>query len=53
MNGNLDDLFRPENQACSPALSDVGSLCLGTKGDLLMSFERSLMQGQGNQPLPV
>jgi hypothetical protein len=31
--------FWHKNQACSPALSDVESLYLGTKGDLLMSFQ--------------
>ncbi|KAG1681086.1 Atrial natriuretic peptide receptor 2 [Nymphon striatum] len=37
--GNLDDFFRHENQACPPALSDGWSLHLGTKSDLLTCFE--------------
>jgi hypothetical protein len=36
---NLTIFFRRENQVCPPALSDVGSLCLGTKGDILTSFQ--------------
>jgi hypothetical protein len=37
---NLDDYLGHENQVCPPALSGVGSLCLGTKSDvLLVSFE--------------
>jgi hypothetical protein len=30
--------FHHENQACPSAFSDVGSLCLGTKNNLLTSF---------------
>ncbi|KAJ8395934.1 hypothetical protein AAFF_G00026420 [Aldrovandia affinis] len=37
--GNLEELFRHENQACPPALSDGGSLCTGTKNDLLTCLE--------------
>ncbi len=37
--GNLDEFFRHENQACPPALSDGWSLRLGTKSDLLTCFE--------------
>ena len=37
--GNLEELFRHENQACPPALSDGESLRLGTKSDLLKCFE--------------
>jgi len=37
--GHLDEFFRHENQACPPALSDGGKLCLGTKSDLLTCFE--------------
>ncbi|KAG7164821.1 hypothetical protein Hamer_G019663 [Homarus americanus] len=33
--GNLEEFFRHENQACPPALSDGGSFCLCTKSDLL------------------
>jgi hypothetical protein len=37
--GNLDEFFNHENQACPPALSDGGNLRLGTKSDLLTCFE--------------
>ncbi|KAL8594677.1 hypothetical protein ACOMHN_052410 [Nucella lapillus] len=37
--GNLEEFFRHENQACPPALSDGGSLCTGTKRDLLTCLE--------------
>ena len=37
--GNLEEFFRHENQACPPALSDGESLRLGTKSDLLKCFE--------------
>ncbi|KAJ8394425.1 hypothetical protein AAFF_G00046360 [Aldrovandia affinis] len=37
--GNLEEFFRHENQACPPALSDGGSLCTGTKYDLLTCLE--------------
>ena len=37
--GNLEEYFRHENQACPPALSDGESLHLGTKSDLLKCFE--------------
>ncbi|KAL8599495.1 hypothetical protein ACOMHN_065946 [Nucella lapillus] len=37
--GNLEEFFRHENQACPPALSDGGSLCTGTKSDLLTCLE--------------
>lgn len=36
---NLEEFFRHENQACPPALSDGGSLCTGTKSDLLTCLE--------------
>ncbi|KAL8561191.1 hypothetical protein ACOMHN_029262 [Nucella lapillus] len=37
--GNLEEFFRHENQACPSALSDGGSLCTGTKSDLLTCLE--------------
>ena len=37
--GNLEEFFRHENQACPPALFDGESLRLGTKSDLLKCFE--------------
>jgi len=39
MDGNLEEFFRHENQACPPALSDGGSLYTGTKSDLLTCLE--------------
>ena len=39
MDGNLEEFFRHENQACPPALSDGESIRLGTKRDLLKCFE--------------
>ena len=37
--GNLDDFFQHENQACPPALSDGGGIQLGVKSDLLACLE--------------
>ena len=37
--GNLEEFFSHENQACPPALSDGKCLRLGTKSDLLKCFE--------------
>ena len=37
--GNLDEFFRHENQACPPALSDGKNLRLGSKSDLLSCLE--------------
>ena len=37
--GNLEEFFRHENQACHPALFDGESLHLGTNSDLLKCFE--------------
>ncbi|QQP38995.1 uncharacterized protein LOC103506659 [Caligus rogercresseyi] len=37
--GNLEDFFRHENQACPPALSDGGNLFTGTKSDLITCLE--------------
>ncbi|KAG7166419.1 hypothetical protein Hamer_G005518 [Homarus americanus] len=34
--GNLEELFRHENQPCPPSLSGGGSICLCTKSDLLV-----------------
>ena len=39
--GNLEDFFRHENQACPPALSDGNNLYLGTKSDLLKCLDLS------------
>ncbi|KAL8586673.1 hypothetical protein ACOMHN_038659 [Nucella lapillus] len=37
--GNLEEFFCHENQACPPALYDGGSLCTGTNSDLLTCLE--------------
>ena len=37
--GNLEEFFRHESQACPPALSDGGSIRLGVKSDLLSCLE--------------
>ena len=37
--GNLEEFFRHENQACPPSLSDAGRLHLGIKSDLLVCLE--------------
>ena len=47
--GNLEEFFRHENQACPPALSDGESLRLGTKSDLLKYFEE-LSSAQSEVP---
>ena len=48
--GNLEEFFRHENQACPPALSDGGSLCTGTKNDLLTCLEEV---SDANRETPV
>lgn len=37
--GNLEEFFCHENQACPPALSDGGNLFTGTKSDLITCLE--------------
>ena len=37
--GNLQDFFRHENQACPPSLSQLGKLRQGTKADLMECLE--------------
>jgi len=38
-NGNLEELFRHENQSCSPSLSVAGRLHLNTKSDILVCLD--------------
>ena len=38
--GNLDDFFAHENQACPPSLSNMGKLQLGTKSDIVSCLEK-------------
>ena len=47
--GNLDDFFRHENQACPPSLSATGKLHLGTKSDMLECLE-GLSEAQSEAP---
>ncbi len=37
--GDLDDFFKHENQACPPSLSSMGKLRLGTKSDIVSCLE--------------
>ena len=37
--GNLEEFFKHENQACPPALSDGGGIRLGVESDLLTCLE--------------
>lgn len=50
--GNLDEFFEHENQACPPSLSHMGKLRTGTKSDLLGCLE-DLVPSQGNSPRPT
>ena len=47
--GNLDEFFRHENQACPPSLSVAGKLHLGTKSDMLVCME-GLSEAQSEAP---
>ena len=47
--GNLEEFFRHENQACPPSLFDAGRLHLSTKSDLLVCLE-SLSEAQSEAP---
>ena len=38
--GNLDDFFAHENQACPPSLSNMGKLRIGTKSDIVSCLEK-------------
>ena len=38
--GDLDDFFSHENQACPPSLSNMGKLRLGTKSDIINCLEK-------------
>lgn len=49
--GNLDEFFRHENQACPPSISQLGKLRLGTKSDLLGCLENCTeLNGDAPQP---
>lgn len=50
--GNLDEFFRHENQACPPALSDVGKLHLGNKTQLLECLE-GVAEFQSDAPAAI
>ena len=38
--GNLDEFFAHENQACPPSLSNMGKLRIGTKSDIVSCLEK-------------
>jgi len=48
--GNLDEFFRHENQACPPSLSVSGRLHLGTKSDMLVCLN-GLSEAQSEAPI--
>ena len=47
--GNLEEFFRHENQACPPSLSAAGKLHLGNKSDMLVCLE-GLSEAQSEAP---
>ncbi len=49
--GNLDEFFEHENQACPPSLSHMGKVRTGTKSDLLGCLE-DLVSSQENSSSP-
>ena len=49
--GDLDDFFAHENQACPPALSQMGKMRLGTKSDLVGCLE-DMIPSQENVASP-
>ena len=50
--GNLDDFFQHENQACPPSLSNLGKLRQGNKADLLSCLE-NYTESPPSQPTVV
>ena len=48
--GNLQDIFKHENQACHPSLSQLGKLRSGTKADLLGCLESNCAAARGEAP---
>lgn len=50
--GDLDEFFAHENQACPPSLSNMGKLRLGTKSDLVSCLE-DLVPTPTQNPMPV
>lgn len=50
--GDLDEFFEHENQACPPALSQLGKLRAGTKSDLVGCLE-DLVPAQEDAPNPA
>ena len=47
--GNLEEFFKHENQACPPALADGGGIRLGVKSDFLVCLEE-LSQPKSEAP---
>lgn len=50
--GNLDEFFHHENQACPPSLSQHGKLRLGNKADLLHCLENCIEPNDNLPSLP-
>ena len=48
--GNLQDFFKHENQACPPPLSQIGKLRSGTKADILGCLECNCAAARGEAP---
>ena len=48
--GNLDEFFSHENQACPPSLSDRGKLKLGTKSDIVRCLEDVIEEQDDTTP---
>ena len=51
--GNLEDFFRHENQACPPSLSQHGKQRLGTKSDLLHCLQSTTELNCSTPSVPV
>ena len=49
--GNLQDFFKHENQACPSSLSQIGKLRSGTKADLLGCLESNCAAARGEAPM--
>ncbi|KAJ8406772.1 hypothetical protein AAFF_G00296880 [Aldrovandia affinis] len=50
--GDLDEFFAHENQACPPALSQMGKIRLGTKSDLVGCLERLITPRENDAASP-
>jgi len=50
--GDLDEIFAHENQACPPSLSNMGKLRLGTKSDIVGCLEKLVPSTTREDSLP-